>query len=69
MKSAAPRKPQRSACSNCTHVSRDGEALFCWARPPRAFLFDDGQLRSAYPPVKAEWRCGEWKKAMTNARR
>lgn len=59
----ATRKQAASSCLNCERKSKDGDDLFCRRHPPTVFLTPDGQLRSAYPPVKAEWRCGEWKKA------
>ena len=63
MKPATTRKTQRPACSNCTHVRKDGDDLFCRRHPPTVFLMPDGQIRSAFAPVKPEWDCWEHKRA------
>lgn len=64
-------------CSSCHWFrSQHKEGGFCRRMPPTVFLIPqqgrlgqiEPQAMSHFPPVKAEWECGEWlAKPMTQA--
>jgi hypothetical protein len=48
------------ACASCLHFAPAGDADgFCHRYPPAVFMIGE-TLKSAFPPVRREFACGEF---------